>query len=299
MGVKMRTLIPAAAVLLAVAVAALPGCSTGGVPSYPSINPGTNEPAASQGSVLINVGGDSVQERIKAPEGFQRIKTEEGSFGEYLTNLPLKPHGEKVKRFDGSVKTGEVHEAVVDLDIGNRDLQQCADAVIRLRAEYLYKQRRYTEIEFNFVNGFRADYDRWMQGYRVAVSGNRAGWVKRAGCSNDYEDFRRYLDVVFAYASTISLSRELKPVELNDMKIGDVFIQGGSPGHCVIVVDMAEDPASGKKLFMLAQSYMPAQDIHILKNPRDDDSSPWYPLDFGEKLVTPEWTFDKGDLKRF
>lgn len=295
----MRALIPAAAVLLAVTVAALPGCSSGGVFSNPSITPVTNESRISQGSVLINAGGGILQERIKAPGGFQRIKTEEGSFGEYLTNLPLKPHDEKVKLFDGSVKTSEVHEAVVDLDIGDRDLQQCADAVIRLRAEYLYKQRRYSEIHFNFVNGFRADYDRWIQGYRVAVSGNQAGWVKSTGYSNDYEDFRRYLDVVFAYASTISLSRELKPVELNDMKIGDVFIQGGSPGHCAIVVDMAEDPAAGKKLFMLAQSYMPAQDIHILKNPRDDDLSPWYPLDFGEKLATPEWTFDKVDLKRF
>ena len=87
-------------------------------------------------------------------------------------------------------------------------------------------------------------------------------------------------------------------VEISQMQIGDVFIVNGLPGHCVIVVDMAENEA-GQKLFMFAQSYMPAQDIHVLKNLDDSDKSPWYKLDFGEQLRTPEWTFSKNDLRRF
>ncbi len=54
-----------------------------------------------------------------------------------------------------------------------------------------------------------------------------------------------------------------------------------------------------KKIFLLAQSYMPAQDIHILRNPDDEDLSPWYSVDFGEKLHTPEWIFTKKELCRF
>ena len=50
---------------------------------------------------------------------------------------------------------------------------------------------------------------------------------------------------------------------------------------------------------MISQSYMPAQEIHILINQIDQDLSPWYPLDFGESLFTPEWTFNANDLKRF
>lgn len=138
-----------------------------------------------------------------------------------------------------------------------------------------------------------------MQGYRIVIDGNETRWVKKTGYSNDYKDFRKYLDIVFAYAGSLSLSKELKNVELEDMKIGDVFIQGGSPGHCVIVVDMAENKVTGEKLFMLAQSYMPAQDIHILKNLQNREFSPWYSLNFGEKLITPEWIFGKDDLKRF
>ena len=41
------------------------------------------------------------------------------------------------------------------------------------------------------------------------------------------------------------------------------------------------------------------QEIHILRNPSDPRLSPWYLLDFGETLVTPEWTFRKTDLRRF
>jgi hypothetical protein len=44
---------------------------------------------------------------------------------------------------------------------------------------------------------------------------------------------------------------------------------------------------------------MPAQEIQILKNPNNNKISPWYLSDFGEILKTPEWTFKKGDLKRF
>ena len=84
------------------------------------------------------------------------------------------------------------------------------------------------------------------------------------------------------------------------MRIGDVLIEGGSPGHAVLVVDMARDTISGDRLFMLAQSYMPAQEIHILKNPSAPEQSPWYRLKAIQKEArTPEWTFDREDLKRF
>ncbi|MEL6922398.1 MAG: DUF4846 domain-containing protein, partial [Bacteroidota bacterium] len=77
------------------------------------------------------------------------------------------------------------------------------------------------------------------------------------------------------------------------------FIQGGFPGHAVIVVDMAENEA-GEKLFLLAQSYMPAQDMHILKNPKNATASPWYALkDLSAELPTPEWNFSIADLHRF
>jgi hypothetical protein len=248
---------------------------------------------------LINESGNTVQERIRTPEGFERVKVNESSYGQYLRNLPLKPHGSKVRIYNGEIKKNDVYEAVLDIDAGDRDLQQCADAVIRLRAEYLYSQGLYEKIHFNFTNGFEAGYPAWMNGNRIKVEGNKASWVQKAEYSNEYSSFRKYLDMVFAYAGTLSLSKEMKKVSIEDMQTGDVFLKGASPGHAVTILDMAENLSTGEKIFIIAQSYMPAQDIHILKNQIDKDLSPWYPANFGETLSTPEWQFTKSQLMRF
>ncbi|NLD46054.1 MAG: DUF4846 domain-containing protein, partial [Clostridiaceae bacterium] len=171
--------------------------------------------------------------------------------------------------------------------------------VMRLRAEYLYGKGLYDKIHFNFTNGFNADYSTWMKGNRIKVEGNKSYWVKRAEPSNDYKSFRQYMDMVFSYAGTLSLSKELLKVEVNQMQIGDVFMKGDLPGHCVIVVDMAKNSNTGEAVFMIAQSYMPAQDIHVLKNEADGLISPWYSIDFGETLYTPQWTFTRDQLMRF
>jgi hypothetical protein len=102
--------------------------------------------------------------------------------------------------------------------------------------------------------------------------------------------------VLFAYAGTISVEKESTAIAKEDMRIGDVFVKGGSPGHCVIVMDMCEN-AAGDKLFLLGQSYMPAQQIHILKNPASE--SPWYSVAaLSYPFSTPEWTFNAECLKR-
>lgn len=62
-----------------------------------------------------------------------------------------------------------------------------------------------------------------------------------------------------------------------------------------MVVDLAENQ-QGEKVFLLAQSYMPAQDIQILKNTYDN-MSPWYRTTAFKKLYTPEWTFEYNQLK--
>lgn len=249
---------------------------------------------------IINSEGKTVQERFNVPDNYERVKVEERSFGEYLRNLPLKPHGSKVKYYDGNIKDRtNVYEAVIDMNIGDKNLQQCADAIMRLRGEYLFGKGDYDKIHFNFTNGFRVDYSKWIDGYRIKIDGNKTEYVKKTQPSNTYEDFLNYMEYIFMYAGTLSLSKELEDIEIEDMEIGDVFIKGGSPGHAVIVIDMAVNKETGEKIYMLAQSYMPAQDIQVLCNGNDKELSPWYRLDDDEIIKTPEWTFDKNQLKRF
>jgi hypothetical protein len=77
-------------------------------------------------------------------------------------------------------------------------------------------------------------------------------------------------------------------------------VQKGHPiGHAVIIVDIALNTKTGEKIMLIAESYMPAQSIHILLNKQRDDINPWYPIDSDNPLVLPTWTFYKKDLRRF
>ncbi|SET22849.1 DUF4846 domain-containing protein [Thorsellia anophelis] len=249
--------------------------------------------------IIIPYGfSDTIATRISPPVGFERVNEDDSSFGHYLQTMSLKSNEAEVLFFNGKIKPNSAHAAVIDIDVGTRDLQQCADAVIRLRAEYLFEEKRFDEIHFNLTNGFNADYLSWKNGARLGIKGNKTWWKKGATQKDDsYDSFRRYLDLVFTYAGTISLANELIQVDASDIEIGDVFIQPGSPGHAVIVVDLARNDA--QTAILLAQSYMPAQSIHIVKNPTNQSMSPWYQVGRTDKLVTPDWTFNWTDLKRF
>jgi len=200
--------------------------------------------------------------------------------------------------YDGRRKNEQgAHLLVVDIDVGNRDLQQCADAVMRLWAEYQHSAQRGDDICFRFVSGDAARWSKYRQGIRAEVNRRGVRWSKAAPADSSYGSFRRYLDLVFSYASTRSLARDVPKVsEPLQVQPGDFFLQGGSPGHAVLVVDVAQDER-GRRVFALAQSYMPAQQIHVLKNPAN--GSAWYPARAKGPLSTPEWRFDYRDLRRF
>lgn len=233
---------------------------------------------------------DNISARFKTPSGYQRMATAPGSFGAYLQSLPLLPFGTHTKTYKGAIAATDPYTAaVVDMSIGSQDLQQCADAVMRLRAEYLFRKQDYHAISFNFTSGFKCDFEHYANGYRY--SNDR--WVLKSKKDHSYASFMRYMTLVFSYAGTLSLQKELKPVATAaGLQVGDVFIRGGSPGHCFIVVDVAED-ASHKKIFLLAQSFMPAQNIQVLQN-----DTPWFSL--GQTANIPYGDLvDLKYLKRF
>lgn len=249
---------------------------------------------------LASTASNILFKRFGCPEGYVRKNAPANSFETWLRNVPLKDNGTPVRLFNGALKGNQrVHEAVLAYDVGTSDLQQCADAVMRLRAEYLYQKKAYDSIVFTFTNGTKAYYSKWRLGYRAQVSGNNVSWVKKAAADTSYACFRKYLNTVFMYCGTASLSKELTSVSIDQIKGGDVFIHGGFPGHAMIVMDVAIHPTTKKKVFILAQSYMPAQDIHIVKNYSDKTLSPWYEIPENGSLDTPEWTFEVKELKRF
>lgn len=244
---------------------------------------------------------ERLDRRFAPPDGFVRVPAPEGSFGAWLRGLPLKPAGVPVMLHSEVPKSRQdVHAAVIDIDTGARDLQQCADAVMRLRAEWQFARGDILRIAFNDTGGGRPmHFSRWTAGERPRAKGNALVWAKRAPADATYASFRRYMDTVFSWAGTHSLERELMAVRDGRVEIGDVIIKGGFPGHAVLVADVAEHPATGERRFLLIQSYMPAQDMHVLLGRNTPDGSPWYRIDAGQPLATPEWTFPPGSLKRW
>lgn len=247
---------------------------------------------------LICAQGMTLAERFAAPEGYQRTEAKKGSFCEFLRGYPMKEDGSPVLLYDGSKKSRQdSHAAVFALPIEHEDLQQCADSVMRIYAEYFRATNQYDRIAFHFVNGFCAEYTKWRDGYRIQVNGNDTAWAKTASFDDSYENFQKYLRIVFSYAGTLSMEAESEQISLSEIQAGDVFLKGASPGHVVMLADLCEN-TQGKKAFLLAQGYMPAQEFHILKNPLHEND-PWYYMEEVQyPFRTPEYTFMEGSLRR-
>lgn len=241
----------------------------------------------------------SIVNIIDPPKEYERKNYPVNSFQNWLRHLPLK-NDNTVFLFNGEEKHNQSAQyRVIDIDVGTKDLQQCADAVMRLRAEYLFASNQKNSIHFNYTNGVAIPFSKWSSGYFPSLKSNKVIWVSSSNNSS-YSSFKKYINNIFMYAGTASLEKELNKTDLKDVEIGDVFIKGGFPGHAVIVVDVAINKTNGDKCFMLAQSYMPAQNIHILKNPNNSDFSPWYSIKECKDIIeTPEWTFYPDQLKRF
>ena len=238
---------------------------------------------------------------ILPPKNCVRSEAKPNSFGGWLRNLPLKSPSSRINLYNGSRKLLQFGlYRVIDLDVGNKDLQQCADVAIRLRSDFLLSQNKINEIAFNFTSGDRAHYSNWIAGERPVINGNNVTWRKTAQIDSSYENYQKYLNTVFMYAGSYSLSRELKRVRTaSNVNIGDCVIKGGFPGHVIIVVDVVNDTVSTEKFVMFAQGFTPAQDIHIIRNLNDSELDPWYRVDVNRKLETPEWTFEWSDLFTF
>jgi hypothetical protein len=193
------------------------------------------------------------------------------------------------------IREQKKHAAIIDYDVGNTDLQQCADALMRLRAEYLFSQKRFHEIGFHFTSGHRYSYTEYCKGKRPVPRGNSVRFVSTSPVSISHQSLRQYLDIVYTYAGTISLANEL--LTATKFTIGTIIISPGSPGHCLIITDEATG-VDGEKLYKLVEGYTPAQSIYVLRNVAEPTLGYWHRLSKGP-LETASYIFQTYQLKKF
>ena len=217
---------------------------------------------------------------IPVPSGFKRVGN--GKFTTFLRDIELKGAHTKVQLFTGgNANLQQLNYAVLDVELIS-NWEQCADACIRLHAEYLYKNKRYSQIAYKDVNGKLMSY---------------TGGASRKA-------FEAYLKKVYGMASTLSLSKYLTPVSLKNLKPGDVFVyparKGAAYGHAVLVVDVAVNASTGELAFLLAEGNTPARDLHVLRNLKHPFSAPWFIVDGSEKsLRLGPFLYYPNEIRRF
>ncbi len=239
--------------------------------------------------------------RVRPPEGFERAPANRGSFGNWLRHLPLKEGKGELHLTNGKPQADQAgHVAIVNIDPGRGDFQRDANAVLRLRAEYLFGTDRQGSLRFKTNAGQWLPWKNWAAGERYTIRSGQVRWDKRFSADSSHGNFRRYLDEVMRHSGCAGLLLDTEAVpDTGAIEIGMMFIKQGNPPQAAIVVDVAGQPFGNKKVFMLAGAATPADEIHILTNPDDAKLSPWFPADFGQSLKTPLGTFTRADLRRF
>ena len=229
---------------------------------------------------ISNPAGRSTIGEIRPPLGYTRVEVPEGSFGAYVRAFLLQKRGSHMVYYDGQTAYFQlIGYAVLDIPMIS-DQEYCADAVQRIRSEYLWSKGRYGDIHFHALSG----KDMYYSG------------------GADRKAFERYLRRVYGNSSTVTLRKYMKQKDFGDVAPGDVLVytahSPNSYGHAVLVADVAVNPRTGKKALMLVQSSMPALTPHVIRNVLHPRDSPWVIVNESDKEITLSGIhFQKTDLR--
>ncbi len=230
--------------------------------------------------------------RFKTPAGFERVATT--GFGAWLRRRLILPESTPVRRFDGEKAAAPWSKGVVDVGfIEGKDLQQCADSALRLYAEYVRAEGKASALSFHATNGDVIPFERYEKGERVVASGNHLTWLTSSPSRLEapFEArWKSWLEDVFMYAGSMSLRLDTTAVTTS-LRPGDLLVLPGSPGHVIVVMDVAED-AAGRQQLLLGQGFMPAQTFHMLG---------WFAPATDGSVTVPSWPkpFDTKSRRRF
>lgn len=238
-----------------------------------------SDPPAKPDPAPAPVGPQTIAQAYPPPDGTQRVPAD--AFGTWLQARTLAPSVEPITTYKGHVVRHDGR--VVKMPLVPGDLQQCADSVLRLRAEWLQEQGQ--PVVFHATSGDPMPWARYRDGELPYATGNKLHW--KPGGTGRWED---YLVKLFTWAGTDSLQR-LDSVPATTPLPGMILVEGGFPGHAVLILDVATGPEG--TWLLLGEGFMPAQDFHVEHGP---DQGWWK---WTDRVDLGHWDFEADDLRAF
>lgn len=255
---------------------------------------------------LVHDHGSTIPERIEVPFKFKRVKTEQGSFAEYIRNYPLKNADCPLLLFNSRKKENqEAHAAIFSLPVENQEFQNSSGSIIKLYAEYKYKNLQEDQLSFHLINGSEFKWTDWLEKskakreLRTDIAGNLKKWTEYENPQDKRKVFDKYLKNILSNTDILSMQiYDSEPTTFEDIQIGDILMDMANHKHVCLVVDICINPETMEKAVLLAQGNSPAQEFHIIKNPKREND-PWYhEEDFMIPAQTPEYVFPKDSWRK-
>ncbi len=236
-----------------------------------------NKTVRSMKSAAPNIKIDFIYE-IPAPSGYKQISYKKHSFSRWLQHLPLKNNKKIISHRKKEIALFYNIFAVVDMPLlfkGN--VEQCADYCMRFWAEY------------------HKDHNKLSALYLYSYTGIRRYFARQ------HLSYKKFLFKRFLYSNSYSLKRGCEKILKNEsLIVGDMFVQNkkGGIGHVSLIVNICKNK-SGKKLYLIGFSFMPAQEFHIEYAEEKYGTAGWFSYAGYISYLKKHFPFGKPVLRRF
>ena len=226
-------------------------------------------------------------DRFPPPQGSQRIAPAEGSFGDWLEKIPIDTNKKILHYYTGDEALQQNgHAAIVDIPVKN-NVQDSRKIIMRIRAEYLYQQGRYDEIEFRNKEGRIINPRIW---YAQKYPGTEFNFP--------YREFNRFIKESLPGADWSEYMNNLERIAPSEAEAGDIVYQKSGGSHAMMIAGAAENP-SRERMLLFIEGATPPAEVHVVANPADPSISPWYRMEESRPVRTPYWVFNDRNFYRF
>jgi len=221
----------------------------------------------------------TIRKSINTPPGFTRINFPEGTYSNWIQNLPLKENNTILDYRGFTLSPGSFYSilGVVDMPLlFKSDLEQCADYCMRLWAEY---HKDMNKLDSLYLFDYRGNKKKFKNGGKT---------------------YTGFLNWAFSFSNSHSLKMGCEEVSRNELIPGDMIVQneGGGIGHASVILDVCKTREEGK-LYLIGYSYMPAQEFHIEKAAGSRGTEGWFAIEGYFNYLSDYIPLGKPTLRRF